>query len=43
MYKILVSLDQAMDETEHYLKYQLGVLEQWPKPSAQAQGLRATW
>lgn len=43
MYKILVSLDQAMDETEHCLKYQLGVLEQWPKPSAQAQGLRATW
>lgn len=52
MYKILVSLDQALDETENCLKSQLGVLDQWPKPMSQtkrpkpndkAQGLRPTW
>lgn len=52
MYKIFVSFDQAMDETEQCLKSQLSVLDQWPKPmsqtkqlkpSVQAQGLLATW
>lgn len=51
MYKILVSLDQAMDD-KHCLKSQLGILNQWPKqisqtkgpkPSAEAQILLAIW